>query len=45
MLSRYLDEIVPKIPNRAMVRDYEVWIKINGQQKYLFASMDDYTRF
>ncbi len=28
-----------------MVRADEVWIKVNGEQKYLFASMDDDSRY
>ena len=27
------------------IRADEVWIKVAGKQKYLFASMDDQTRY
>jgi transposase-like protein len=43
MVSKYLNEIVPRTGN--WVRADEVWIKIAGEQKYLFASMDDDTRY
>jgi transposase-like protein len=43
MVSKYLNEIVPRTGN--WVRADEVWIKVNGKQKYLFASMDDDTRY
>ncbi len=45
MVSDYLNEIVPRTNYRTMVRDDEAWIKINGEQKYLFASMDDDARY
>lgn len=28
-----------------MMRVDEVWVKVDGKQKYLFVSMDDDTRF
>jgi len=43
IVSKYLNEIVPRTGN--WVRADEVWIKVNGEQKYLFASMDDDTRY
>lgn len=43
MVSRYLNDIVPRTGN--WVRADEVWIKVAGEQKYLFASMDDDTRY
>ena len=43
MVSKYLNEIVPRTGN--WVRADEVWVKIAGEQKYLFASMDDDTRY
>lgn len=43
MVSKYLDDIVPRTGN--WVRADEVWIKVKGEQKYLFASMDDDTRY
>jgi len=43
MVSKYLNQIVPRTGN--WVRADEVWIKIAGNQKYLFASMDDDTRY
>ena len=45
MVSKYLNDIVPRTNDRTMVRADEVWIKVNGEQKYLFASMDDDTRY
>lgn len=45
MVSSYLDEIVPRLPDMSIVRADEVWIKIGGNQKYLFASMDDDSRY
>lgn len=41
--SKYLNEIVPRTGN--WIRADEVWIKVAGEQKYLFASMDDDTRY
>ena len=43
MTSRYLNGIVPRVGD--WFRADEVWIKINGKQNYLFASMDDDTRY
>lgn len=43
IVSEYLNEIVPRTGN--WVRADEVWIKVAGEQKYLFASMDDDTRY
>ena len=43
MVSKYLNEIVPRTGN--WIRADEVWIKVAGEQKYLFASMDDDTRY
>lgn len=45
LVSKYLNEIVPRTNDRTMVRADEVWIKVNGKQNYLFASMDDDTRY
>ena len=45
MTTDYLNEIIPRTNVRTMVRADEIWIKIRGQQKYLFASMDDDTRY
>ena len=45
MVSEYLDEIVPRMTDRTMVRADEVWIKIKGEKKYLSASMEDDTRY
>lgn len=45
MVSKYLNEIVPRTNERLMVRADEVWIKIAGKQNYLFASMDDESRY
>ena len=43
LVSKYLNNIVPRTGN--WVRADEIWIKVNGIQKYLFTSMDDDTRF
>lgn len=43
LVSKYLNEIVPRTGN--WIRADEVWIKVAGEQKYLFASMDDDTRY
>ncbi|MCV0372987.1 MAG: DDE-type integrase/transposase/recombinase [Nitrosarchaeum sp.] len=45
MVSKYLNEIVPRTNERVMVRADEVWIKVAGKQNYLFASMDDDSRY
>ena len=45
MTPDYLNEIIPRTNSRTMVRADEIWIKIRGKQKYLFASMDDDTRY
>ena len=44
-VSEYLDGVIPRLPSRSMVRADEVWIKVSGEQKYLFASMDDDSRY
>ena len=43
MTSIYLNGIVPRVGN--WFRADEVWVKVNGKQDYLFASMDDETRY
>ena len=43
MTAKYLNGIVPRVGD--WFRADEVWIKINGKQNYLFASMDDDTRY
>ena len=43
MASSYLNGIVPRVGN--WFRADEVWVKIAGKQNYLFASMDDDTRY
>ena len=43
MTAQYLNGIVPRIGD--WVRADEVWVKIAGKQCYLFASMDDDTRY
>ena len=45
MVSKYLNDIVPRINDRTMVRADNVWIEVNGEQKYLFASMDGDSRY
>ena len=44
MASIYLNGIIPRT-NGLMYRADEVWVKVNGKQCYLFASMDDDSRF
>ena len=41
--SKYVDSLTPKVGNR--FRADEVWVNVEGQKKYLFASMDDETRY
>lgn len=43
LTSEYLNQIVPRVGN--WVRADEIWMRIAGEQKYLFASMDDDTRY
>jgi len=43
LTTSYLNGIVPRVGN--WFRADEVWIKVNGEQCYLFASMDDDTRY
>ncbi|RNJ77972.1 MAG: DDE domain-containing protein [Nitrosopumilus sp. H8] len=43
MTAAYLDGIIPNVGN--WFRADEVWIKVAGEIAYLFASMDDDTRF
>ena len=43
MTSTYLNGIVPRVGN--WFRADEIWIKVAGKQNYLFASMDDDTRY
>ena len=43
MVSAYLNGIVPRVGD--WFRADEVWIKVAGTMNYLFASMDDDTRF
>ena len=43
MVSNYVNGIIPRVGN--WFRADEVWVKINGKQCYLFASMDDETRY
>lgn len=45
MISYYIDSITPRTKDKALVRADEVWVKVAGMLKYLFASMDDDTRF
>ena len=45
MVEKYLNEIIPRTADRAWVRADEVWLKVSGQKKYLFASIDDQTRY
>jgi putative transposase len=43
LMSQYLEKIKPNVGNTW--RADEIWVKINGDMKYLFAMMDDETRF
>ena len=43
LTSVYLNGIVPRVGN--WFRADEVWVKVDGKQCYLFASMDDDTRY
>ena len=36
LVSKYLNEIVPRTSDRVMASADEIWIKVNGKQKYLF---------
>src|SRR5260370_28480084 len=42
-MEGYLDKITPQVGDAW--REDEVWVKVNGNMKYLFALMDDETRF
>ena len=39
----YTDSLTPSVGN--WYRGDEVWVKVNGTKHYLFATMDDYTRY
>jgi transposase-like protein len=43
LMTQYLEKIKPNVGDTW--RADEIWIKINGDMKYLFAMMDDETRF
>ena len=43
LMESYLEKITPQVGNTW--RADEVWVKIKGDKKYLFAMMDDETRF
>ncbi len=43
LMEKYLDKITPKVSNTW--RADELYVKIKGNMKYLFAMMDDETRF
>ena len=43
LMEKYLDDITPQVGD--IWRADEVFIKIRGNRKYLFAMMDDETRF
>ena len=45
MVEKYLSEIIPRTVDRTWVSADEVWLKVAGQKKYLFASIDDQTRY
>ena len=41
--AKYMDSLTPEVGNR--FRADEVWVNVEGQKKYPFASMDDETRY
>ncbi|MEM3063964.1 MAG: hypothetical protein QW177_01165 [Candidatus Nitrosotenuis sp.] len=43
LMEKYLEKITPQVGDKW--RADEVWVKIKGDMKYLFAMMDDDTRF
>lgn len=43
LMQKYLDKITPKVSN--VWRTDELYLKVKGNNKYLFALMDDETRF
>jgi putative transposase len=43
LMEKYLDKITPQVSNTW--RADELWVKIKGNMKYVFAMMDDETRF
>lgn len=43
LMEKYLEKIIPQVGDTW--RADEVWIKVKGDKKYLFALMDDETRF
>ena len=45
MVENYLKEIIPRTSDRTWIRADEVWLKVAGDKKYLFASIDDKTRY
>ncbi len=42
-MNKYLDKIVPQVSDTW--RADEIYVKVKGNPKYLFALMDDETRF
>ena len=45
LVADYLNDIIPRTADRAMVKADEVFIKFSGVMHYVFSSMDDDTRF
>ena len=45
MVEKYLKEVIPRTADHTWIRADEVWLKVAGQKKYLFASIDDKTRY
>jgi len=43
LMARYLDQIQPQVSD--VWRADELYVKVKGDMKYLFAIMDDETRF
>lgn len=43
VVAKFMDSISPAVGDR--FRADEVWVNVGGQKKYLFASMDDETRY
>ena len=45
MVEKYLKEVIPRTTARTWIRADEVWLKVAGYKKYLFAFIDDQTRY
>ena len=45
MVEKYLKDVIPRTTDRTWIRADEVWFKVAGDKKYLFAPIDDQTRY